>query len=1084
MKLKYTNSDAVQSPKLRSKFLACLLTAVLVCGLCPYVAFAEGQDAQNDSTEQTVTASESDNVSHSSTGEQNSDQTNESDGLEDNASNDVLTKEESNFSKESNLNSDDAVEQDRENTPAPQAENGTIEASSWDDAEQQIEALSASSTTTVELDSTASTSTITIPAGATVEVKMDEGSSLTRAQKNTGEFVVPSGASLILSGSINAQGQSSFDGACFVTVEEGGSLTINAAISVDAPDSSSGTASFIDCADTLVMNAEGVVSGWKTNNKSGSAAAVLVHGDAATFTMNGGSISSNAVTTGTNSVKGGAVQLLEGASFTMNAGSISNNNVYAGSNPSTVVQGGGIYADNATLTMADGTISNNMAVDGGGVYLTGSSSLTMTGGSITNNVLARQHSTGHGGGIYVGSGCSLNALSANISGNHGTYFGDLEATQFQGGAIYAKGSTTVVDLDNVTVQGNRTAINSDVSGGGMWMQGNSDVTFSYCKVSENSASIAGGGIGNGSGTLSLSHTDIVANNAGEAGGIYHAAGTATFDGGETSSNTAICAGGVENNDEFVLVNGDITKNAATATEGEYAGNALAGGVANLDGSFDMQGGHIFDNVARDGANGFYNNQGITFTLANPSGFGLEDKNAWFEDKPGARYADVGSNAVEYSVVQNDTTEQYLTLGYKQPAGILTLQPQDMVAYTGGNSMDGDNFPAVRYRVVADDSLREALGQNNVSLTLNVDGQEVSLDAQTATVGDETIVIPELKTTFTLDENAVEDDEIAGEYFIGVEGVITAQLNDGRSVAVKVETDDGNPATLTVRTVSNAEDASGNEGSTDIVAANPLQIGSIVGRIDDSLATASVDAQAQFYTNGDTTLGVLGSDPQNPTNGSQISLLFDDLLAVNNGTVEDTKAALAQHAGIDATKAEFKYLDLINEHDGNAWVSTDSDITISWPIPEGVNSDEATFSVYHFQGLHREYGGASSPDAADQIEASTVEQIPCEVQGDHVVFTLKGDAENGSFSPFALSWSEDSNPLGPDTEGDDGSDADANNTQSSQSNDGSQAEGLAQTGDRVMPLVVIFAVLLLGSAVMIGCYIRKHYMSQGAHIKNR
>ena len=1058
----------------------------------------------------------------------------------------------------------------------------------------------------IEVNSALNAGEIIVIEDGDVTVSFAEGSSIERSGSDT-TFIVRSGATLTIKGSVTVSGGTG----SFVTVEAGGTLNVNGAITADNVN---GSASFVDVAGTLSMGGSGAVKNWTTTNSSGDYSAINVHGADATFTMNGGEVSGNIVNAGSNSIEGGAIQLREGATFTMNGGSISGNNVYTGEKPSTVVQGGGIYANASTVKMTGGKISGNMAYEGGGVFLTSDSSMNMTGGSVEKNAFTASGKSSYGGGVYVSGASSLTAENATISGNHALYRGDWLTTQAVGGGIYVNGKGSSVSLTNCTVDGNRAAnnagwtgggiyagssaqlnvtggsitnnsaftsddhtqhesggggvyaasgvvltmsgvkvsgntallgagvylngvasgviesctisdndtlrdanpsesyFNSSIGGGllirvsgggltppgesgsapsgvtitgteekptvvsdntalqgagglgvlsgsvtlehvqvtgndapqggGMWMEGKStSVTVTSCSFDNNKALTSGGGIGAGGGELKLIETTVDDNTAGEAGGIYNGGAEVTLSSGSISNNSAAMAGGVENGGTFTMAGGDITGNEATSTT-----DGIGGGVANL-GTFTMEGGRIFSNTAAHGANDFYNyseledeggqeggvvvdpgwdgdhNMGLdslsddgassrageqygTFTLIDPSGFNL-GVDGWYEDEPDARYADTAEDQrVKYKIETDDTSEQYLTLGDPVAAGTLTLEPQDIVAYTGGDSMDGDNFPEVRYRVSADNGLTEAL--KTTDLKLMVDGKAVALDAEEATVGEDTVIIPELGTTFTLESTATGDDEVAGVYDITITGTVTATLSDGRLVKVVVDNDPA--AKLTVRTVSNAGDVADETGEAGLVAANPVTVGdSATGAQDATIATATVDAGAKFFTNGDVNMGLLG----NGTNGAQISLLFDDLLPSANGSTDDTIAALANRAGIDAETAEFKYLDLINEHDGNAWVSTDSDVTVSWPVPDGVNANEVEFTVYHFQGLHREYGGAGSPDAADQIASCTVETIPCKVVNGRVEFTLDGDAKNGCFSPFALSWGEKSTSGGVD-----------------------------------------------------------------------
>lgn len=1148
-----------------------------------------------------------------------------------------------------------------------------VEVSTWDELEQAIESASGDTLELSVTQSVTADSAISFPTGADVIISFADEATISCSGGNS-LFTISAGASFTIAGPVtvrNIQGS-------FARVDAGGSFAINGAITAE---NASGNASFIDIAGTLSMNEGGAVKGWKTSSSSGDYSAINVHGAGATFTMNGGEVSGNIVNAGSNSIEGGAIQLREGATFTMNGGSISGNNVYTGEKPSTVVQGGGIYANASTVKMTGGKISGNMAASGGGVYLAGGSTMTMTGGEISKNVLACRNSSGSGAGVYVGASCSFTGETADanapvtISGNTAIDYGTY--TRAQGGGFYVRGTGSKLTLDGTVLSRNRIVTTSGQAGGGIYAYNHAEVVVKNSTIEQNSAFITddntdfvsyGGGMAIGNDcTLDISNSKISGNTAMEGGGfdirgaewakiasctisgngailgdkdyltyegayigggiyvqgttltitgtadqpteitknsslqsgggvfiealrstpvtvamdehvvvseneaettgggVYNAAGNLTIaskvdsntanqagggivndsttqqtgvvdstatvtnnkapeaggvlvrngskftmNGGSIADNTADMAGGVESGGTFTMSGGDITGNKANGATG-----GIGGGVANITGTFTMTGGRIFGNTAAHGANDFYNysdledeggqeggvvvdpgwdgdhNMGLdslsddgassrageqygTFTLIDPSGFNL-GVDGWYEDEPDARYADTAEDQrVKYKIETDDTSEQYLTLGDPVTAGTLTLEPQDMVAYTGGDSMDGDNFPEVRYRVSADNGLAEAL--KTTDLTLMVDGNAVALDAEAATVGEDTVIIPELGTTFTLESAATGDDEVAGVYDIAITGTVTATLSDGRLVKVVVDNDPA--AKLTVRTVSNADDVADEQGQAGLVTANPVTVGdSATGTQDAAIATATVDAGAKFFTNGDVNMGLLG----NGQNDAQISLLFDDLLPSANGSTDDTIAALANRAGIDAETAEFKYLDLINEHDGNAWVSTDSDVTISWPVPAGVDVDEVEFTVYHFEGLHREYGGAGSPDAAEQIEKCTVEQIPCKVVDNRVVFTLKGDAENGCFSPFALTWTATDQPAQPEQPGGDtpGGQQSGQQPGGGQQNGGQQVGGqaasrpnggvLASTGDStpmIVGTVVAAGAVVLAAGIML------------------
>ena len=101
---------------------------------------------------------------------------------------------------------------------------------------------------------------------------------------------------------------------------------------------------------------------------------------------------------------------------------------------------------------------------------------------------------------------------------------------------------------------------------------------------------------------------------------------------------------------------------------------------------------------------------------------------------------------------------------------------------------------------------------------------------------------------------------------------------------------------------------------------------------------------------------------------------------------------------------FKYLDLVDQNNGNIPVNASEDVTITWPIPEGVDKDSC-FTVLHF--LHREHGDHTS----DAIDNCTVEEITPTVENGNITFTIhpRSTDENGNvtggFAPFALAWEE-------------------------------------------------------------------------------
>ena len=291
------------------------------------------------------------------------------------------------------------------------------------------------------------------------------------------------------------------------------------------------------------------------------------------------------------------------------------------------------------------------------------------------------------------------------------------------------------------------------------------------------------------------------------------------------------------------------------------------------------------------------------------------------------------------------------------------------------------------------------------MTFTVDGKAESLPEGTES-GD-IVVLEWLPAVYTLEEtgsmglsllngegNAAENDAIAGEYTIEADSDDVTATVDGTPVALQWE-----KGTLTVRNVSNPDGVI----NETVDVAQPVVSDAGEVDTDDGIGIAVIPSGTKYYTNCKEELGLLGDqDAANP----QISLLFDELLPGEDG--KTTNQLLIDHAdksgyNFTAENSEFKYLDLINENDGNAWVSTDdgAKIQIYWPIPDNVDTSKCDLYVLHFRGLHREY----RDNLTQQIENSKIERLGVQVMDGNAVFTLTGNKDGGCFSPFALVWEE-------------------------------------------------------------------------------
>lgn len=284
------------------------------------------------------------------------------------------------------------------------------------------------------------------------------------------------------------------------------------------------------------------------------------------------------------------------------------------------------------------------------------------------------------------------------------------------------------------------------------------------------------------------------------------------------------------------------------------------------------------------------------------------------------------------------------------------------------------------------------------------------------------IIQELEETFTYlsgdgAQAPSENDEAPGLYEIGIEeeGRLTAKVDrDGYSVVYE-------PGTLTVRYVTDPEGVL--EGSEDIAGlTEDDEVGQISFMCDDILS--------------------LGTD-------------IEDRVEQMTGRAEEFLTARGN--SLEQRQYEFKYLDLINEHDGNAWVSSSEGVDVYYPYPEGTSfetADDTVFTILHFKDLHREYGFESGETIEQLINDCEVEAVPAEAteQG------LKFHVPESGFSPFAVTWQPKDLHTGPVDDG---------------SGDGAE-ETVAETGDQTNIFPWAVAVLLALAVLGAGGYIRWSY----------
>ena len=194
-----------------------------------------------------------------------------------------------------------------------------------------------------------------------------------------------------------------------------------------------------------------------------------------TFTMTGGTITNKAgsgvsVSGGQFEMSGGAITecaaengggvSLTGGTFTMSsAAKITGNTATA--------SGGGVYIYGGTFTMEGGTISDNKAPRGAGVYKDKTDTFTMSGGTISGNTAEQ-----NGGGVEINAG-TFAMTNGTITGNRandgaGVYVGNEDAFTMSGGASITGNTATA-------------------SGGGVYLTAKANFTMTGGTITENTA---------------------------------------------------------------------------------------------------------------------------------------------------------------------------------------------------------------------------------------------------------------------------------------------------------------------------------------------------------------------------------------------------------------------------------------------------------------------------------------------------------------------------------------------------------------------------------------------------------------------
>ncbi|MBI4935778.1 MAG: CSLREA domain-containing protein [Actinobacteria bacterium] len=301
-----------------------------------------------------------------------------------------------------------------------------------------------------------------------------------------------------------------------------GACTLRAAVQ-EASSSTAGTTITLPAGNYVLNSGAGalLVLQNMTLNGAGSGSTVITGVGAGVFDIRGSASSvsiSGVKVTGGAGVIGGGIFVDQGVTFRLTDSILDGNNASGGAS-----QGGGMYiygasrAANVTLTRV--TVSNNRAVQGGGIVNSDPSNLTIVDSNIINNAAAGPYAGG------IRSNGTLTMTNSNVIGNYAG-FGNTAGGP-GGGGIYtgnppapAAGQVSYFTMNGGALLNNSLPLNLLSSGGGLYNATAGVATLSGVVLSGNSA-FHGGGIMSDEAITNVNNSEVRSNTAFYGGGLYN-----------------------------------------------------------------------------------------------------------------------------------------------------------------------------------------------------------------------------------------------------------------------------------------------------------------------------------------------------------------------------------------------------------------------------------------------------------------------------------------------------------------------------------------------------------------------------------
>ena len=700
-------------------------------------------------------------------------------------------------------------------------------------------------------------------------------------------------------------------------------------------------------------------------------------------------------------------------------------------------QAAGVYVTgDAVFNMHGGLITDcvNWASISGGVSITGCASFNMIGGRI-------QNCSGYEGGAVginpngpIGSDPSGEASFVMTGGE----IVNCTDNYYGGGAFFVNTSKAVnVDIRGGTISGCSAQGGSGKYGGAiaLWISNpNAKVNISGVNINGNSASHGGGVFINSSAKVNIGAGTVISGNtvSDDGGGVYINKGEVSFgDGVQISGNTALNGSGggickaVSTKSSFGRIS--VTNNSAGAQGG---GIYFYGGPNMLEDPviYNNSAGQAGDDVAL-----VYNKNSYVWLSQPNTGLTLSkcghEIDGWYADGDGSRWKGCGSGELNIKpqdvsgpIMATSNSGVFLKAAHGEvKAEPIVLRPMDMTIYMGGEAgnqlaisasgelVKTDSLPVPGFTVELPDYLKDTpienlrlkyqKDENTLLMWQFVDygPGEHGVYRISTSQGTET---SNLRMKFTdANGNVVTDDSL--DTSLSINQTLKMEVYDEDVPADKVQVEYKNP--------NDPEDPRNGESYQLKVAEAKVFVRGVTPQADYGKLADGVQENSPGLAAGPGIIYYVNDTQVQADSTAGIALLFDDIIEVNNTGKTNTQLLTErsslelENSGLGGSSGEiqyeFKYINLVDMNNGNAWISTNAPVTVYWPLPQGTTKD-TRFELLHFKGMHRnmdinEVGGIIMSDSLE-VENMT-EAIS--VTDSHVIF----QASSYGFSPFGLAW---------------------------------------------------------------------------------